>query len=295
MKPKLCIGTAQLGMNYGITNANGQVNIDEAKKILQLGVENGIDTLDTAQAYGSAETVIGQCWPSITEPKVISKHTDQAYKSTKGEWEKRFQEGLKSLNLSRLDSYLVHDSSDLKDEKGKKLLDWLISLKDRNLVSRIGLSIYSIDELVNLPLNYIDIVQLPISIYDQRPLENGLINLLASRNIAIYARSIFLQGLLLETYKKWPSFFSKEFIEHHRNFENYLQGSGQTLLQGALNFAMNLENIEGVLVGISTAAELKEVIEVWNDNDIKLVKNNWAWNNINEIDPSKWSQLSQYT
>ena len=226
MKPKLCIGTAQLGMDYGITNAKGQVNIDEAKKILQLGVENGIDTLDTAQAYGCAETVIGQCWPGITEPKVISKHSDQVCTSTIVDWEKRFQEGLESLNLSRLDSYLLHDSSDLKDEKGKELLDWLISLKERDLVSRIGVSIYNIDDLIDLPLNHIDVVQLPISIYDQRPLENGLVSLLTSRNIAIYARSIFLQGLLLETHKKWPGFFSKEFIDHHKYFEDYLHCRG---------------------------------------------------------------------
>ena len=65
MKPKLCIGTAQLGMDYGITNAKGQVNIDEAKKILQLGLR--IQTLDTAQAYGCAETVIGQCRASPSQ------------------------------------------------------------------------------------------------------------------------------------------------------------------------------------------------------------------------------------
>lgn len=292
MKPKLCIGTAQLGMKYGITNTKGQVNINEAKKILKLGFENGIDTLDTAQAYGSAETVIGQCWPNFTEPKVISKHSDQVYRSTEVEWEKRFQQGLKRLNVSRLDSYLIHESSILKKEEGGRLLNWLISLKERNLTSRIGVSIYKIDDLVKLPLDSIDIIQLPISLYDQRPLKNGLIDLLASRNIAVYARSIFLQGLLLQTHSKWPSFFCKEFIEHHRSFEDYLHHRGLTLLQGALGFAMNLENVEGVLVGITKEVELKQVIKVWKSNRINFVNGNWAWNNMNEIDPSKWSQLS---
>ena len=56
---KLAIGTAQFGMTYGIANKNGQVQKDEITAILHLARRNGIDTLDTAKAYGTSEKAIG--------------------------------------------------------------------------------------------------------------------------------------------------------------------------------------------------------------------------------------------
>ncbi len=52
---KLALGTAQFGMNYGIANSSGKVNHEEAREILSLGRSVGIDTLDTAIAYGDSE------------------------------------------------------------------------------------------------------------------------------------------------------------------------------------------------------------------------------------------------
>ena len=57
------MGTVQFGINYGITNKVGKVNKKEVRNILQLAVESGIELLDTAQAYGSSETILGECGP----------------------------------------------------------------------------------------------------------------------------------------------------------------------------------------------------------------------------------------
>ena len=62
---------------------------------------------------------------------------------------------------------------------------------------RIGLSIYTNEDLAGLNLDLFDMVQLPLSLYDQRLLMDGTIHKLRSHGIAIHARSLYLQGLIL--------------------------------------------------------------------------------------------------
>ena len=68
---KLAIGTVQFGLPYGIANQSGQVNMHDVRGILSLARSSGIDTLDTAIAYGSSEACIGQV--GVKEFKVITK------------------------------------------------------------------------------------------------------------------------------------------------------------------------------------------------------------------------------
>ena len=73
MKPQLCLGTAQLGQAYGITNAAGQVLEDVAASLLLRADRAGVRWLDTAQAYGNAEAVLGRQLPSAHRFRLISK------------------------------------------------------------------------------------------------------------------------------------------------------------------------------------------------------------------------------
>lgn len=57
---KIALGTAQFGLDYGISNHLGKTGASEAGKILQFAWDKGIRTLDTARAYGDSEIVIGQ-------------------------------------------------------------------------------------------------------------------------------------------------------------------------------------------------------------------------------------------
>ena len=92
---KLAVGTVQFGLDYGIANRKGQVRGDEISVILDMAWENGIDTLDTAKAYGTSEELIGTylkqrpewAWNIITklsdgEKKIIKQVQDSIKKLT---------------------------------------------------------------------------------------------------------------------------------------------------------------------------------------------------------------------
>ena len=58
MLDKVILGTAQLGMNYGINNY-GRLSKDRVYEILNYAYDNDIRLLDTAEVYGNALQLIG--------------------------------------------------------------------------------------------------------------------------------------------------------------------------------------------------------------------------------------------
>ena len=54
---KLSIGSAQFGLNYGITNKSGKVNHSNVSKILELAKKNKVNQKDTAISNGDSESI----------------------------------------------------------------------------------------------------------------------------------------------------------------------------------------------------------------------------------------------
>ena len=68
---RLALGTAQFGLNYGIANQTGQVPVNDVASILDAAAVAGIDTLDTAIAYGDSEERLGQI--GVNRWQIVSK------------------------------------------------------------------------------------------------------------------------------------------------------------------------------------------------------------------------------
>ncbi len=287
MAPQLCLGSVQFGLPYGITNDSGQVPESEVRRILSLASQAGLQFLDTAQGYGSSEEVLGRCWPLAAPRRLISKLPAQ---NDPKAWELSFQASLRRLATSSLDAFLLHSPSDLTGSNGDELLAWMESLRSRGLTKRIGVSIYDASELDALPLDRLQLVQLPLSLYDQRLLNDGTVDHLCRSGLQIHARSIFLQGLILKDSDTWPLFLSTPFKEHHRKFKDSLHQYELTLMQAALGFARSCESLEAVLVGVLSVKEMREVLQAWQKPSPlefgSLV--DWAWDNPADLDPRFW-------
>ena len=295
---EICLGTAQFGFNYGITNKKGKTNQGEIRSILKLANESKINLIDTAQSYGESEEAIGANYPDNENFRIISKFypNNNTFwdKNSQKVWDLEFHNSLKKLRTKTLDGFLLHKSSDLKRKDSKYLFDWLLSLKKRNLVKRVGISIYTSYELLNIDLSQIDLIQLPLSLYDQRLLKDGTIESLNKKGIAIHARSIFMQGLLLIDSSDWPKSFSKSFVNHHAKYKSNLQKINSTFLEGALFFIKKQESLlEAALIGITTTNELKGIIKTWSNINKKEELNNFntsemSWDRLEDIDARKW-------
>lgn len=285
--PHICLGTVQFGLPYGVTNRAGQVPEDEVSRVLHLAAASGIDLLDTAQAYGTAESVLGRCWPAEAPRRLISKLPAGTPSES---WEASLINSLQRLQTPNLDTFLLHRASDLLAADGENLLGWMEGLCVRGLVERIGVSIYESVELEGLPLDRLQVVQLPLSVYDQRLIHDGTVARLKDLGIAVHVRSVLLQGLLLQPPVQWPGHLSPAFRCHHARWLENMHREGLCPLAGALGFLRGCENVEAVLVGVLSSEELAQILEAWSQAAVTPPKEtlNWAWWNKTDLDPRCW-------
>jgi aryl-alcohol dehydrogenase-like predicted oxidoreductase len=280
MRNKLALGTVQFGLNYGVTNKNGQVTIGEVRNILDFAKNNGIDTLDTAASYGNSEKILGEI--GIHDCQIITKTT--SFKDGTNEVINNFYQSLKKLNVGQVEGLLIHNIDDIKINQFDILFKRLDELKKEGLVKKIGFSTYMPEQVDFLLENFdFDLIQLPFNIFDVRLIEGGQLQALKSKNVEVHARSVFLQGVLLDFYHH-----SSYFITWQEQFEKYqaiVKESGVSLLEYALNFVLNIQEIDKVLVGVNSEIQLNEIIQ-----SIKESGNFDAYpiDDINLLNPSLW-------
>jgi len=294
MSPNICLGTVQFGLPYGITNKSGQVPENEVTNILSLALNSGICLLDTAQAYGNSEAVLGKNLSIMHKFHITSKLPSQTSRHFSiddiSRWERAFQQSCKRLGVQSLYGFLLHNTADLLKPGSKYLIQWLYSLRERGLVEKLGVSIYSSKELDRLPIELLELVQLPLSLYDQRCLTDGTISWLKSIGSKIYARSIYLQGLLLTPSLSWPDWIDPALCNWHSQLELLASQSGFSLLDLALNFVRTQQDLDAVVVGLCSSNELNQLSEAWTSTNV-LYDIDWTCWNLNDseiIDPRYW-------
>jgi aryl-alcohol dehydrogenase-like predicted oxidoreductase len=287
---KLVIGTAQLGFNYGLLKK--KINLKEIKKIKNFLFKCNINIIDTAINYGDSEKIIGNS--SLNKLKIITKIRIPILKKKKLEawFAEEIQSSLKKLKINHIYGLLVHDYKDLLGVRGKNYLKLLIDLKKKEIVKKIGISIYDTKELDLIQrLFKPDIVQAPFNVFDQRLKNSGWLDKLKKSNVEIYARSCFLQGLLLNC--GHVNKIKKTFAD----YENYLdlwfywcRINKISSLKACLAFLKQQKKIDYIVIGFDNLNQLKEIVKNFNQKSISIpdIFNN---TNLNLIDPRKWYKL----
>ena len=298
MTPQLCLGTAQFGLDYGVTNAAGKVPEDAVAPILVEAMEAGVRWLDTAQAYGNAEEVLGRQLPETHGFGLISKLPVQPQSEFSAQdadvWEQAFRASCQRLGVCNLNALLLHSPADLAKAGGQHLEDWLLSLRERGLVERLGVSIYEAADLDGLNPELLDLVQLPLSLFDQRLLQDGTVARLRAGGSAIHARSLYLQGLLLKPAVQWPHWVNSEARHQKEELEALADKKGCQVIDLALGFAREQTDLEAVVLGICSVHELEALLQSWSSISPweKGEWRTWALDCPNSLDPRRWSAMS---
>lgn len=257
---KLALGTVQFGLPYGIANMVGKTPTAEARIILARAQGVGIDTLDTAVGYGESEHVLGQV--GVEGFRVVSKLPslpDDTFDVAA--WVmNQLQGSLERLRLDRLEGLLLHQPAQLLQAKGDQLYAALQKLKSEGWVDKIGISIYEPAELESLIPKYeFDLIQTPLNALDRRIIESGWAKRLTESGVEIHARSCFLQGLLLMAPEDRPAKFNR-FASLWQSWDHWLKIVNLTPLQACLRFALSQPDIERVVIGVDSAAQLAEIV-----------------------------------
>lgn len=258
---KIALGTVQFGMQYGVANPGKRVSAEETQRILSMARSRGIDTLDTAAAYGDSEVVLGRI--GTDSFKVVSKLPPRdSYVTESAEWvEACVKSSLSNLNQNSLYGYLLHRPLELLTDDGKAIYNTLRRLQKDGLIKKIGVSVYGPEDLEKLSQYYrFDLVQAPMNIVDRRMLDSGWLAHLKDLDTEIHIRSAFLQGLLLMKPSDRPAYFDR-WSELFKAFEQWCIAEDVTALQACLGFLNSQSMVDKVVVGADTVDQLQSIMD----------------------------------
>ena len=166
---------------------------------------------------------------------------------------------------------LVHNSEDYLNDKFR---EDLIEFQKRKKIM-IGVSVYDDGEILKVLKKHTpDIIQLPLNAINNQSHSSGLLRLLKEQKVIIQARSVFFQGL----------FFKKESIIKRKSILLYksliklkqiANNNNLTLPELSLIFVNSISEINKVVIGVNSANELK--------NNINIAKKIASKKLINEI------------
>lgn len=286
---RIGLGTAQLGLNYGITNDDKKVNSESLSKIINLARGSHIKYIDTAISYGDSEIKLGK--NKIDDFYLISKLPKiPVEKENVGIWiNDQVDESLKRLGVETLYALLLHDTSQLFDELiGGEIDKALNKLKEQGKIKKFGVSAYDPKELQNILKKFSpEIVQLPMNVFDNRFQDHDCLKIMKDKNIEIHSRSAFLQGLLLlnkenlpNQFKKWKSLFEK--------WQMWLEFNNISAVEACLGHCLSFKEVDCVVVGVDSFMHFNEVIELANRKAKVNYPLDFSSKDIDLINPLNW-------
>ena len=289
---KISLGTVQFGMDYGINSTGGQVKSSEVIDVLDYAQQCGINLLDTAPSYGNSEQVLGDS--NIQNFKIVTKtrHFGQAKISDKDVTLliSDLNQSLKLLKKKSVYGVLVHNANDLFKPGADKIFRQLELLKEQGLTSKIGVSVYSYEQLEIILNKFdIDLVQLPFNILDRRLVDSGMFKMLKNKGVEIHARSIFLQGLLLMDMQNMASKFDR-WKGLWKIWHEWLNDSQITALEATIRYAISMPEISKVLVGVNAKDQLEEII-IASNGGLPNVPKELFVNDADLLNPVNWGRL----
>lgn len=267
---RLCLGTAQFGMEYGINNKTGKPNRDAVFAMLDYALEQGIEYIDTAAAYGNAEDILGEYFTDrkiSPDLKVISKLRPNLFADNCRDAEpvviKEIEKSLKKLHLCYLDGYLIHTPTDFYNPS---VIRGLKQAKEMGLIKNLGVSIYETQHALDVVGSGLaDYIQVPYNVLDQRLDKTDFYSLARENGVMVFGRAPFLQGLLFMQPDEVPEHMARA-VNYLQEFVRIIAGYNLPRAEATLLFSSQNTGIDRVVIGVETMAQLKEDIAVIADN-----------------------------
>ncbi len=259
---QMMLGTVQFGMPYGIANQTGQPEYRDVVAIVDAAVTGGVNCFDTAAAYGQSEEILGRALKELGIGHKVAVVTKVRPLTTEELANPRLAESaiqasielsLQRLQLDCLPIVLFHRECDAG------FLHILARLRDEGKLKHFGVS------CGNTPGTAADFVsgghasalQIPANIVDHRHSRSGIIQNSVSRNVAIFIRSVYLQGLLAMAEETIPDKL-RGILPERQRLTSIAEDSGLSLMELALRYILTLPGITSVLTGVETLEQVEQ-------------------------------------
>jgi|LakMenE01Jun11ns_1017448.scaffolds.fasta_scaffold9902796_2 hypothetical protein len=257
---KTFIGTANLGINYGPKYNSKIFPKDQIHKLLKQISEDPRIYIDTASSYTNAESLIGEFGCNILSNKITTKILINN-QSTNRTVNDSIKESLRKVRQENFYSVLIHNSEAIDFGRLQDVISGLEESKAIGLTSFIGVSTYEAKSIIDLNKHSESFTHFQINenAIAQVNYNNKKLIEISKKNISIYVRSIFLQGLLLMSANEVPHFFAP-VSNIFKNFENFCNLMSISKFKCCIEYVKSLNWSSGIVAGISNIDEYEKLI-----------------------------------
>lgn len=274
---RLILGTAQLGLDYGIANSSGTPKAKDIDQLFVICKENGINYCDTAYAYGASHKLV-----KSRGIKIITKLSLGNPLKTRLELEKLSSE----FDGEILDTVLVHNPNSLFEHpRHWQELEYF----KQNGQFKIGVSIYTPQDAYQLLNHNIipDVIQIPYNLFDRK--FDDLLPELKNLSIEVHARSIFLQGLLFLKPSEIPKNIEL-LVNPIKAFIDFCNNDTSEKIKNALHFVLHNQWIDKLILGVEKPNQLLELIDCYNSYDGNITPFYYNFDDIQKhlLNPTNW-------
>lgn len=284
--PKLVLGTANFGLNYGIISE--KVSIQDISSLLITAHANKIEHIDTASGYGSAEETIGSLTTETSNFKIITKlsvnETDNVDKVLI-----RFTNSLEKLKVEKTWAVLIHNFDALLKENKSTVIRSFLKVREMKQAEYIGISVYTLDEVIRAKEIFpeLEVFQIPDNVCDRRLRKSSVLNEMSISGNYFFVRSIFQQGLLTSRPEELPTTLSaaKPLLE---DFRRICQINDMSPVEMCIAYGKSLSWASGLVIGANNRDQLIQIIEAYAKPSNISFDNFPRLNNF-LIDPRLWS------
>lgn len=260
------LGTVQLGMNYGINNVSGKPDKGTSNAILDIAMESGINVLDTAGSYGDSEIVIGD-WLKTVEPQkrpfIVTKvagFQPGTYSAVKEFLQQKVAMSKERLGVEQLDMLMIHNFDEyLRDQDN--IRQAMEELKAQGDIRFTGASAYAHHDYKKIAQTDFDATQIPVNLFDWTQIENGGMEALEQSGMIVFARSVYLQGLVFADPDNLPGkmgFARDTLLKFSGLCEKYSLAPA-TL---ALSYVNTLSAVTSLVLGCETPRQVQENVSL---------------------------------
>lgn len=265
---RLMLGTVQFGMPYGVANRVGQPAYEDVRAIMVAALDGGINGFDTAAAYGESEAVLGRVLQDLTVADrvvVVTKVKPLTAEelADPGLAERAIEQSVATsrqrLRIDCLPIVLFHREVDAR------YLDVLEKLTSRGWLRTAGVS------CDNRPGPAMDFVtsghaaalQLPANLLDRRHQRSGVFQAAAAAGVAVFIRSVYLQGLLTMPPPEIPPAL-RALAPVCERVAGIAGRAGITAAELAVRYMLSQPGVTSVLTGVETVRQIRDNLDYFS-------------------------------
>ena len=289
---KITLGTVQLGLNYGVNNSGGKPSEEKAFEVLDMAVKSGITTFDTASDYGTSEKVIGDYFRKngFGESFVITKFgikspVKLSFKEVEKKLYEQVENSLERLGYQTLPLVLLHNPKDI-DDYFDELEIILKDMLNRKLIKNVGVSINEfsyIDKVLRSDIY--KALQLPLNVFNVKDATGDGIKKLKENGVAVFVRSVFLQGLFFKDVETLPNGVLQGAKQPLLTLRKIAEEENLSVGSLAISYIRDLEGVTSLVMGAETPEQVKENASLIGVKGLSAKTREKIYTAFKDIDP----------